>query len=93
MPRLGRVVLGGGPGIGSPPSQILGDRGLGHRPCLVKALEIRIPDTDLPLKKIKDRGTDSRYNPLSKILGMGSGTQPPYEVKASKRGFQTRRNP
>lgn len=93
VPRLRRVVPGGGPGRDSPPSQILGDRGLRHRPSLAKDLEIGIPDTDLPLKKIKGRGTDSRYNSLGKILGTGSETQPPYQAKASRKGFQTGCNP
>lgn len=56
---------------GSPPSKSLRDGGPGHRPPLAQALEIGLVDVDLALKKIKDRGTDSRYNSLGKVLGIG----------------------
>lgn len=46
----------GGPEIRSAPSQILGDRGLGHRPSLAQVLKIGIPERDLPLQKNQGQG-------------------------------------
>lgn len=77
VPRL-RVVLGGGGGVHeqAPTKSKLGRQGSRHRPSFTKALEIGVPDTELHLRKIKDRTTDSRYNSLGKVLGIGPGHNP-----------------
>lgn len=77
VPRLERVVLGGGSRNTLRSKPNLGRQRSGAQALSCPGSKDRDPRKEISLQKIKDRGTASRYNFPGKILGMGFKTQPP----------------